>query len=171
MSLQKSNQAFVMTRGDPGSKENMLEVLKLFRIIFKSTTQHFAEVEKAAGIGGASLWALAEISATSNLTVSELAKAMSIHPSTASNLLEKLEVSGHVVRIRSATDRRVVNLSLTDKGRDVLTKAPQPYSGILPDVLMRLNPALLEQLQQDLKRLVSLLERKNKRSAYEPLGR
>ncbi|ADI30189.1 MarR family winged helix-turn-helix transcriptional regulator [Methylotenera versatilis] len=152
------------------SPESALETLKLFRIIFKSATRHFHEIEKIAGIGGASLWAMAEIAENDNLTVTGLAKAMSVHQSTASNLIEKLETGGNVIRTRSVEDRRLVNLSLTDLGREVMAKAPPPYRGILPDALMRLSPESLLELNRHLTELVSNMELKHDSSAFEPLG-
>lgn len=147
-----------------------LGALKLFRVIFKSSTRHFHEIEKATGLGGASLWALAEIADCKDLTVSGLAKAMSIHQSTASNLLEKIEANGYVVRTRSLDDKRVVYLSLTEKGLDALSKAPQPYRGLLADALMRLDNETLEQLNQYLVVLVSELEQKQEEDAFELLA-
>ncbi len=152
------------------SKASALETLKLFRIIFKSANRHFHEVEKKAGIGGASLWALAEILDVDSLTVSELAKAMSIHQSTASNLIEKLEVKGYVVRIRSLEDRRVVNIELTNQGRDVLSLAPPPYRGILPDALMNMDPLARSALCGHLSELIAGMSLKHDDSAFEPLG-
>jgi len=148
-----------------------LEALRLFRVIFKSASRHFHDIEKTVGIGGASLWALVEIAESNELTVSGLAKAMSIHQSTASNLMEKMESSGYVIRTRSANDRRVVHLSLTDQGREIIAKAPQPYRGILPDALMRLDPDVLNALNRHLNELISGMERKVETGAYEPLGK
>lgn len=153
------------------SNVSALETLKLFRVIFKSANKHFHEIEKLAGIGGASLWALAEIAETPELTVSGLAKAMSVHQSTASNLMEKLEVGGFILRTRSSEDRRVVYLSLTDKGRDVLAKAPPPYRGILPDALLRLNPESRVALNTYLTELIGLMDRPHASGAFEPLGK
>lgn len=152
------------------TKTVALEVLKLFRIIFKSANRHFHEIEKIAGVGGASLWALAEIGEVENLTVSKLASSMSIHQSTASNLIDKLETKGYIVRVRGADDRRVVFLQLTALGRGVLNKAPLPHRGILPDALMRLDPETLAQISSHLNVLISSMERKQPGSAFEPLG-
>jgi len=152
------------------TKTNALEALKLFRIIFKSANRHFHEIEKIAGIGGASLWALAEIGEIDNLTVSKLASAMSIHQSTASNLIDKLETKGYITRVRSLDDRRVVYLTLTDIGRELLAKAPLPHRGILPDALMRLDPQTLIELNNHLTVLISGMERKHVDGAFEPLG-
>ena len=151
-------------------KSTALEALKLFRIIFKSANRHFHEIEKIAGIGGASLWALAEIGEIDNLTVSKLASAMSIHQSTASNLIDKLETKGYVTRVRSVDDRRVVYLTLADIGREILEKAPLPHRGILPDALMRLDPQTLTELNHHLITLIEWMERKHASGAFEPLG-
>lgn len=148
-----------------------LETLRLFRIIFKSAGRHFHDIEKAVGIGGASLWALAEISENDGITVSGLAKAMSVHQSTASNLMEKLESSGLVVRSRNQQDRRVVQLALTDQARALLAKAPPPYRGILPDALMQLDPDKLTELHHHLANLIGSMQRTHGNGAFEPLGK
>ncbi|MDP2152981.1 MAG: MarR family transcriptional regulator [Methylotenera sp.] len=153
------------------SQTQALETLKLFRIIFKSANRHFHEVEKLAGLGGASLWALAEIAETENSTVTDLATQMSIHQSTASNLLDKLEAEGYITRVKSTSDRRVVCLNATVQGREVLAKAPLPHRGILPDALMRLNPQALAELHSHLTALVDGMLKTQINSAFEPLGK
>ncbi len=146
-------------------------VLKLFRVIFQSVNRHSHEVEKKAGIGGAQLWALAEISGRPRITVTELAKAMSIHQSTASNLLEKLESQKYITRNRSDEDRRVVLLTLTPRGEEILSKAPLPYRGVLTDALLKLDATSLAVLQSSLENLVGQLEYKQLKGAFEPLGK
>lgn len=167
---KRDNDTMPSTNKQAETNSSALETLKLFRIIFKSATRHFHAIERIAGIGGASLWALAEIAENKNLTISGLAKAMSVHQSTVSNLIEKLESGGYVTRTRSIDDRRVVYLTMTDQGFGVLAKAPPPYRGILPDALMRLSPETLSELNHHLAELVSNMELKQDSSAFEPLG-
>lgn len=155
----------------PAGASDPAAVLKLFRVIFQSVNRHSHEVERKAGIGGAQLWALAEISVRPRITVTELAKAMSIHQSTASNLLEKLEGQGYITRNRSDEDRRVVLLNLTLRGEEVLSKAPLPYRGVLNDALLKLDASHLAVLQASLETLVTQLEFKQLKGAYEPLGK
>lgn len=143
----------------------------MFRVIFQAVNRHSHEVESKAGVGGAQLWALAEILERPRLTVTELAKAMSIHQSTASNLLEKLETQGLVQRTRSSEDRRVVMLSLTPAGESVMKNAPPPYRGVLSDALMKMEHENLSALNEQLEQLVAMLEYKQLKGAYEPLGR
>lgn len=152
------------------NKQLALETLKLFRIIFKSSNRHFHEIEKAVGIGGASLWAISEIAENAEITISELARAMSIHQTTASNLVDKLEKGGYVQRLRSNVDRRIVNIKLTEVGVSILNRAPAPYRGILPDALIKMEPDQLTILKNNLSTLVSSFEVKELNAAFETLA-
>jgi DNA-binding MarR family transcriptional regulator len=147
-----------------------LEVLGLFRIIFKSASRHFEEIEKSVGVTGAQLWALSEVANAPGLTVSHLAKSMSLHQSTTSNLIDKLESRGLIERVRSDTDRRVVAVWLTNEGKSILNAAPGPFRGMLPDALIRMREEDLLALKVNLTSLVSMLERKSDQAASEPLG-
>lgn len=138
-----------------------LEVLGMFRVIFKSASKHFEDIEKSIGVSGAQLWALSEIMEAGTITISNIAKAMSVHQSTASNLVEKLEIHGLVERVRSTQDRRVVEVRMTPVGLDTLAEAPGPYRGILPDALMRMPQNELLELRCTLHKLLGYLE-KNK---------
>ena len=167
----KSTQAHSQQGPATNGPSDPAAVLKLFRVIFQSVNRHSHEVEHKAGIGGAQLWALAEISGRPRITVTELAKAMSIHQSTASNLLDKLVSQNYVARDRSDEDRRVVLLTLTPHGEEILHKAPLPYRGVLSDALLKMSETDLEALQQSLETLIAQLEFKQLKGAYEPLGR
>lgn len=147
-----------------------LEVLGLFRVIFKSASKHFVEIEKSVGVSGAQLWALSEIANANDITVTGLANTMSLHQSTTSNLVEKLESRGFVNRIRSTEDRRVVVLQVTESGKSSLAQAPGPFRGILPDALMRMDHNELLNLKNSLNALIDLLARKSEKAAKEPLG-
>ncbi len=147
-----------------------LEVLGMFRVIFKSASQHFEDIEKAVGVSGAQLWAMSEIMAAGSMTISQLGKAMSLHQSTTSNLVEKLEKKGLVVRERSTQDRRVVEVRMTEVGRGALANAPGPYRGVLPDALMRMPEPELIELKMCLGKLLGRLDRKMESASGEPLG-
>jgi DNA-binding MarR family transcriptional regulator len=83
---------------------------------------------------------------------------MDIHQSTASNLLRPLLEAGLLSAERGDADRRSVQLHVTAKGMRVLTKAPGPFTGILPDALGRLDATTLARMDRDLARLIAALE-------------
>jgi DNA-binding MarR family transcriptional regulator len=146
------------------------ETLRQFRVIFGAVRQHFQDVEKACGVSGAQIWAMAALRQTPGMKVSELAKALSIHASTASNLLDKVEKSGLIRRERNATDQRVVRLYLTDAGEKALANAPQPLNGILTHALDQLPADALLRLNQDLATLIAHMGAINTQDAQKPLS-
>jgi DNA-binding MarR family transcriptional regulator len=144
------------TAGPRGDTPTFIRVLRQFRELFRVSQQHFQRVEATCGVSGAQLWALCEIQERPGLTVSELAHAMSIHLSTASNLLDKLETRKLVRRERASTDQRVVRVYVTREGEKVLKRAPGPAEGVIPDALQKLPAPAITRLHRDLTVLLEL---------------
>lgn len=133
-------------------------VLRQFRVVFNAVKVHFRQVESAAGIGGAQVWALSVIQARPGIGVSDLGRAMDVHQSTASNLVKLLLEREMVLAIKDTVDRRALGLHLTEAGAAVLRAAPAPFSGILPDALAGLDPRTLARLERDLETLIAALQ-------------
>lgn len=147
-----------------------LAVLKQFRLIFGSVRQHFRDVEQCCGVSGSQLWLLHEIAHTPGLGVSELAGRLSIHQSTCSQLVDKLEARGLISKTRKAEDQRRVGLQLTDQAAEVLATAPGPVEGILPRALQGLPDETLERLHLGLSEVIAQLLVKDSPSAGKPLS-
>ncbi len=130
-------------------------VLKNFQIIIKSVQRQSAMVEAHCGMGGSQLWALWELLMSPGLKVSELSRAMSIHQSTASNLLDKLERRNLVRRERRDPDQRVVRLFLTPEGLEVIHRAPPPAREVLMHALLRLSDKPLDELESGLAKVIA----------------
>ncbi len=140
-----------------------LEVLGQFRVIYRSVKKHFQHMQERTGVSGAQVWALAELGRRPGIRVTELARSMAVHQSTASNLVDRLQRAGLVQRARSEEDQRVVHLTLTASGRRVIAKAPRPLEGVLPDALNALAPA-------ELRRLHALLDGLSRRMKVRDRG-
>ena len=110
------------------------------------------------GIGGAQVWALNVIQHQPGVSVNELARAMDIHQSTASNLIRQL-VKRELVRTeKSEHDRRSVKIFIESAGLDLLKRVSGPYEGVLPDALKRLPPETIAQLNRNLGELIDVLQ-------------
>lgn len=149
--------------------EPATRVLRRFRLVFNAVKSHFRAVETKAGISGAQLWALSVVQAQPGLGVGELARAMDVHQSTASNLLRGLVDNKLVLAERGGTDRRAVQLKVTARGARVLVKAPGPFSGVLPEALARLDKRTLARLDRDLAAVIEELG-VDEGAANVPLG-
>jgi DNA-binding MarR family transcriptional regulator len=141
--------------GEPAADDMAARVLRQFRQVFNSVKTHFQQVERRAGLGGAQVWALSTIKERPGVGVGELARAMDIHQSTASNLVKGLVERDLVEARREGADRRSVQLRLRPAGAAALRKAPRPFTGVLPDALRRLDAPSLNRLHRDLGRLIS----------------
>ncbi len=146
------------------------ETLKQFRIIISAVRHHFHALEEACGISGAQVWILSTIAGNPGITVSSLSKDLSVHISTASNMLDKLSKAGLVERSRSESDRRVVNLQLTEQGKAILDLAPKPLTGVIPHALSKLPEPTLMRLHEDLALFIDQMQNPDPDAANKPLS-
>jgi DNA-binding MarR family transcriptional regulator len=144
-------------------------VLRQFRQVFNAVKTHFQQVEKKVGLGGAQVWALSVIRDRPGIGVSELARSLDIHQSTASNLVRGLAEREMIAITRSNADRRSVHLKLLPAAQRVLKKSPLPFSGVLPEALRRLDASSLRRLNKDLDRLLMELGG-NERAGKVPIA-
>lgn len=134
------------------------QVLRQFRVVFNAVRTHFQQVEKRVGIGGAQVWALNVIQQRPGVGMNELAQAMDVHQSTASNLVRQL-VKRQLVRTEKSTvDRRGVHLYVEPAALTLLQGVPGPYEGVLPEALQQLAPDTLARLQADLTQVIHALK-------------
>lgn len=146
------------------------ETLQKFRLIVGAVRQHSRALEAACGISGAQVWMLAAIAEAPDSTVSQLSQALSVHISTASNLLDKLARAGLVERLRTEEDRRVVLLRLTDAGKAVVERAPKPLTGLVFDALEKMPMDALARLDTELTTLIALMSPVDESAANEPMS-
>jgi len=135
-----------------------MQVLRQFRMVFNAVRNHFQQVEKRVGIGGAQVWALHIIQHQPGVGVTDLARVMDIHQSTASNLVRTLLQRQLVRSEKSTTDRRSVQLHIEPLGQELLLSAPGPYEGVLPEALQQLSPDTLVRMHHDLNVLLRQLQ-------------
>jgi len=141
----------------PTDRVRMLAVLRQFRVIVAALREHYGTLERASGLGGAQLWALAEVANARELSVGDLAHRMGIKSPTASNLVRALLERQLVRKLRPREDQRIVCVSVTPEGKTLLRRAPQPIEGLLQSALARMPAARLESLYDHLDDVLSLL--------------
>jgi DNA-binding MarR family transcriptional regulator len=151
-------------------RSRMLTVLKQFRLLVRAMDAHYREVESASGLGGAQLWALQEIASEPGLGAGELAQRLAIHPSTASNLVRRLEEMSLVTRRRPSADQRRVTLKATASGHKRLKSAPGPAQGLLQQALSELPSQRLSALHDELDRLLKHMKGLDRRGTLIPIS-
>ena len=142
------------------------EIMQSLRRIFKAIQDYSQEVSQKFGITGPQLWALKTISTSGRLPLGQLSKMMYLHPSTITGVVDRLEKKGHVVRDRVHKDRRIVMVKLTTKGKNTVSKAPNPIQGKMVYGLNRLKQKNLNSIYDAVEKLVEIAEAQNIKATF-----
>ena len=95
---------------------------------------------------------IASLANCKNVSAGELCKRVSYDPGAMTRMIDRLEQSGFVRRVRCQQDRRSVRLELTDSGREV-------YPKLLARVVEVLNHFLRDFSKDEAARLTEYLKR------------
>ncbi len=95
---------------------------------------------------------LLQFSRKGSLPLGKMGERLMIHPTSVTNIIDRLETSGFVRRVPHATDRRTTLAEITDRGRTVVEEATRAVTAA-SFALDGLNAKELEQLTRLLRRL------------------
>jgi len=88
-------------------------------------------------------------------TGAELARICEMDAGAMTRLLDRLEAKNLCSRVRSPEDRRVVNLALTDEGREAAKAIPQVLSALQNDALAGFSTEEWQTLKNLLRRMLA----------------
>jgi DNA-binding MarR family transcriptional regulator len=109
---------------------------------------------KDIGISSQQMGILLSLTRGIATTPFELSKLLSIDTGLMTRMLDKLESKGFLERSRSVDDRRVVNLTLTDKGKEVAARIPEIAPQVLNARLKKFTKAEFEELRRLLRKFI-----------------
>ncbi|MBN1103745.1 MAG: MarR family transcriptional regulator [Deltaproteobacteria bacterium] len=92
------------------------------------------------------------------LPPSHIAKTIMVESSTVTGVIDRLEQKGLVERSRTSPDRRVIIVSLTEKGTDLAKNAPPPFQKKIMEGLRKLPDLEVEKIVQALNTLTYMLD-------------
>ena len=112
--------------GSP-SEQRCKEMLVSLRKINQAISLHSKNLNKRFGLTGPQLVILNEIARHELITVTQLARSISLSQATVTDILNRLGKKGLVERTRDTIDRRRVLVRITPQCDDILSQAPQPF--------------------------------------------
>ena len=145
-------------RRNVSKKKAISEIMQCLRRIFKSIQQYSEEVLKEFGVTGPQLWLLKSLERGEASSIGELSQKMFLHISTVSGIVDRLEDKGYVVRKKEGPDRRVVTVHLTDTGKRIVARSPEPSQGKLLYGLENLPLKEVLEIHDALKKIAHLME-------------
>ena len=137
------------------------EVLVAIRQIIRSIDLHSKKLSKYAGLTGPQLILMRSIEELGEVTIRQLSKHTNMSQATATTILDRLERNQYVQRVRSSTDKRKVHAHLTDTGRELLARAPQPLQDSFVQQFQHLADWEQSLLLSSLQRLSAMMNAEN----------
>lgn len=110
----------------PSLAGDLRSALDAFRRIIQALRHASRETERRVGLSAAQLFALQQLANHSGASVNDLAASTFTHQSSVSVVVQRLVSQKLVAKVASHDDRRRVRLALTDAGRAVLRRSPEP---------------------------------------------
>lgn len=127
------------------------------RRIVRALRESSRAAERQLGVTSAQLFVLRALAGTQARSLNELAARTHTHQSTVSVVVKRLVARRLVRRSPSALDRRRIELSVTERGRTLLKRAPLAAQDVLIDGLDRLTDRERDALATTLRRLVAAM--------------
>ena len=135
-------------------------VLISIRKIIQSIALNSKSLVKRVGLTGPQLLVLQEVTYAGEVSVGDVARAISLSQGTVTGILQRMEKRGLVTRRRSEVDRRRVLVQLTVEGRDLLKTSPPLMQEAFVDRFNSLPEWEQTMILCALQRLVSIMDAK-----------
>ena len=100
------------------------------------------------------------------ITVSEISKILQVTSPTVTQILKKLETNGFVERRADDVDRRVVRITLTEKGQDVVRQAREEFHASIEGLIEYLGEEQCNQLADNLSKVFQYYQEKAANEHY-----
>ena len=93
--------------------------------LYMASRRHTHQLKDRYGVTAPQISAIQSLQQEGALPLSSLSQRIYLGQSTTSGIVDRLERDGLVARERSQVDRRVVRITLSEKGRDLADRLPR----------------------------------------------
>ncbi len=128
------------------------------RKIGRNLDLHSRDLEKEFGLTVPQLNVLASVGPSGHVPIGQVAARIHLTSATVTTIVDRLEDHGLVLRERSESDKRQVLVGLTDRGRDVLLRGPQPFHDCFVRRLGEMDPWQRTELLSTLQYVAALMD-------------
>lgn len=145
-------------RSRPPEPPDATLIVQGLRRIVRALHSFSQDVYRQYGLTGPQLWALKTLQREGRMSAGQLARALAVHQSSISILVDRLERRGLVSRVRARGDGRFVLIELTKRGLALSAMAPEPAQGRLLHGLQAMSRTDVTHIRRAVDRLVQLME-------------
>jgi DNA-binding MarR family transcriptional regulator len=149
---------FMDSLPQPAEVENLeSEIFSCLRRIINAVEIYSSKLKDKTGLNVSQLSCLLVLEKTGPLSLSKLSKHVFLSPSMITSIVDQLEKKELVLRTRKSTDRRVIMIELTEKGKEVVKTAPPSFQEQLTSSLNHLKEEEKKSLFDTLNKFLSII--------------
>ena len=141
-------------------KKTKLLMLQIFNMVMKTEEAAMKQSASSQNLSVAEMHTLVAIGRHEPKTMGTIAGELLVNVSTLSIAVNKLEKKGYAERIRTQEDRRIVRISLTDKGRSALDLHEKFYFDMVEEACGDMDEAEKKLFIQSLENMSHFFEKK-----------
>lgn len=139
-------------------RDQIREIIYLIRRLMQAGYLYTKELNKNYHVSAPQLNCLLALYEKGPLPSSQIARLIMVKSSTVTGVIDRLEHKGLVRRKRNSPDRRIINIELTEEGKELAQNAPPPIQQKIVDGLERLPETKLQQIVQNLGLVTHMLD-------------
>jgi len=134
------------------------ELLSSIRKIIRAVDLHSKVLFKKFGLTGPQLMILYKIGKSNELSVTQIARQISLSQATVTTILDRLEQQGFINRIRGQSDKRKVYIEASEKTQAILDSKPSLLQADFVDRFSRLEEWEQSLLLSSLQRIAAMMD-------------
>ena len=135
-----------------------IRILSALRRITRAIAVHSRQLAAYSNVTAPQLICLNAIVENDPITATEISRKIHVSPSTVVGILDRLEDKGWIRRERGREDRRIVFITATEAGIELVRATPSPIQTKLSDALKDLPEAEQAAITTSLEKIVMLME-------------
>ena len=141
--------------------ERCRNLLIALRKIIQAIDRHSSNLKKKFGLTGPQLILLQSISANDKISVTQLAKIVSLSQATVTDITKRLENKDYITRTRDMDDKRKTNIALTENGKAILNTVPPLLQKQFTERFFKLESWEQLMIESSFERVVSMMSAEN----------
>jgi len=133
-------------------------IVTLIRQYVRLRALHTKDLAKSYQVSVPQLLCLQSLYENGEISMSNIAENIMVNVSTVTGIVDRLEQKGFLERHRVSEDRRVITITLTDKGRSLVENSPPAVHPKIVQAVQMLSEAEREEVLGALDKLSRLMD-------------
>ena len=155
---KKQEEKWTAAQPQVPEQRHDLRILQSLRRIMRAVDIHSRKLVSQHNVSGPQLSCLLALKENGAMTSAKLAQKVFLSPSTIVGIIDRLEEKRLVLRQRDNKDRRLIHISITMAGEELIAAAPSLLQDTLSNALLELPDSEKLAIASALDTLVDLLE-------------